>query len=698
MKQIQVFFRKLLRPLDRLFDHIYTSKYNPLYQSGTLAIALMSLTLGTGFYLLYFYRLGTPYESIVDLQNNLFWGRWVRALHRYTSDAAVVAVIAHVFRMISEGKTWGPRTLAWMTGVFVTWLMLFVGWTGYVLVWDQQAQALALAGAEMVNVIPLFEGVILRALSGATAVGSSFFFLNLFLHMSIPLGMIIVLWLHTSKLQRPVWFPKKKLVVLLTISFVLLSISVPAPLGGPANLLIVNKSYSLDIFYSFVIPLVAYFGPLLALLFLAIKFFGNMAIPFLLKPRQENELEKSKHNQLACTGCNQCAEDCPFDAIEMVPRTQWAGDKNLGSEKVAFVLENACVGCGLCSGSCSQMAIGPQARSSKIQIQAIKNLMTQYPKGSQLFIHCANNSVGLKIKERLQSQISSFATYEVPCAGILHMNSLSIALNHFQSIGISSCAPRACTNREGQYLLEQRVLFDRDPQPVSKSTSKSTLENYLLAGPKFRQGIRLCTGGLSEVTAIEKELLQLSLNSATESQSLWKQKEWTRNLWTRKLQAVGLTVVVLGALALGSSLPYKSEFTTSFLRLSLRVPATTTEVCRTFSDQEKAQMPAHMRKSQDCTRQAIPFLLKVRVDSKEFLQETLSPLGSRGDKPVMLDRTLPIVAGEHKIEVFLTPEQSSSAEPTLHLDFASEFEIGKALLIGYEANKKILFFTKDPIK
>ena len=93
---------------------------------------------------------------MLRIQRDVLLGRWMRALHRYASDAAVVAVALHVLRLVVQGKTWGPRALAWVTGVLLAGMMLLSAVTGFVLVWDRFGQALAVAGAKMLRLLPLF--------------------------------------------------------------------------------------------------------------------------------------------------------------------------------------------------------------------------------------------------------------------------------------------------------------------------------------------------------------------------------------------------------------------------------------------------------------------------------------------------------------------------------------------------------------
>ena len=89
-------------------------------------------------------------------------------------------------------------------------------------------------------------------------------------------------------------------------------------------------------------------------------------VPLWTRPRPEARPAKSVVNERACTGCEQCMLDCPFDAITMVERT----DGRAGM--VARVNPDRCVSCGICIGSCAPMAIGPVGRTGRDQLALLR--------------------------------------------------------------------------------------------------------------------------------------------------------------------------------------------------------------------------------------------------------------------------------------------------------------------------------------
>ena len=102
----------LLFPINRFFDRLYHSKYNPMYRSGAIAAAMLCVLMVTGVYLLFFYQISSPYESLENIQNNAFLGKWVRAIHRYATDITLIAVVVHILQLISQGRTWGPKVFS----------------------------------------------------------------------------------------------------------------------------------------------------------------------------------------------------------------------------------------------------------------------------------------------------------------------------------------------------------------------------------------------------------------------------------------------------------------------------------------------------------------------------------------------------------------------------------------------------------
>ncbi|MBI2535481.1 MAG: cytochrome b N-terminal domain-containing protein [Gemmatimonadetes bacterium] len=307
------FLRRLLAPADALLNGLYGWRLNPLYHSGALVVLTFVLLLVTGLYLVFFYRLGDPHASIVRITEQAWLGRWIRSLHRYASDAAVVAVGVHAFRMFAQGRSWGPRALAWVSGLLLLGLTLVLGWTGYVMVWDVFGLVLAREGARLLDALPLFSEPISRAFVGERELPGAFFFLNLFLHVALPVGLGALLWLHVSRVARPGLLPPRGLLWGVTGVLLALSILWPAPAGTPADLLRLPSRGPYDAFYAFWLPITRELPA--ALTWVGGGILGALALlaPWWSRPRAVERPAPSVVNERLCTGCEQCYQDCPYE-------------------------------------------------------------------------------------------------------------------------------------------------------------------------------------------------------------------------------------------------------------------------------------------------------------------------------------------------------------------------------------------------
>jgi NAD-dependent dihydropyrimidine dehydrogenase PreA subunit len=320
LRSIEAGTRRTLNRVDEGFNRLYGSRWNPLYQSGAIAVALLLVLLVTGVYLLLFYRVGSPYASVERIQEQVWLGRWIRSLHRFAADAAVVAIAVHALRMFAQARSWGPRAMAWMTGVALTGVFLICGWTGYVMVWDVQAQVMAMELARIVDVLPILSEPMSRAFVGERPLPSAFFFMNLFLHVALPIGLGLLLWLHVARMARPGLLPPRGLMWGIFGLLFGASVLWPVALAPEADVFRLPGSAEYDVFYSFWIPVTRAMSPWAAWGALVGVTGLLLAVPLATRPRRERRPAPSVVNERLCTGCEQCVHDCPYLAISMVER------------------------------------------------------------------------------------------------------------------------------------------------------------------------------------------------------------------------------------------------------------------------------------------------------------------------------------------------------------------------------------------
>jgi ferredoxin len=449
---------RLLNAVDAAFNRLYGWRGNPLYQSGTIAVVLLLVLIVTGLWLIFFYRVGAPYESVARIDADVWIGRWARALHRYASDAAVVAILVHAFRMFAQGRSWGPRALAWSSGVILFMLVFVVGLTGYVMVWDTFGMRIAQEGARMIDSLPILSEPIGRAFTGETDLLGPFFFLNLFAHIAIPLGIALVLWLHVSKVARPVLLPPKTLAIAIVAMLTLAAIVFPPGLQPKASAFLLPGSIEMDLLFGFWLPLIARVPAGVALVGLLSVMLLALFVPLFVRRRAAAVPPPSVVDEDVCVGCTQCALDCPYDAITMITRAP--GGR---SELVARVTPDLCVSCGICAGSCAPMSVGPPGRTGRDQLSRVREFIDQQQirNGRHVVICCERGSRALGAALAAENA----AIYTVDCSGSLHTSVIELLVRAgAPGVLVLSCPPRDCWNREGPNWLVERMYNEREAE------------------------------------------------------------------------------------------------------------------------------------------------------------------------------------------------------------------------------------------
>mgnify|MGYP001363854750 FL=1 len=447
--------RFLLGRADALFNALYTWRFNPLYHTGALVVASFLILAVTGVYLLLLYRIGAPYESVARLTAQPFAGRWIRTLHRYVSDLAIVAIVVHALRMFAQDHAWGPRARAWVSGVVLTVVFLVCGWTGYVMVWDSQAQLLATAGARLLDILPVFAGPIARAFTGEREIPNAFFFLNLFAHIAIPVGIALILWIHVSRLARPHVMPPRPLLWGVVALFTALSIAWPVTMSPQADLLRLPTEVVFDVLYGFWLPFTQSVSVGWAWVGLVGVVGAALGLPYLTRPTPADARDASWVNPRLCTGCEQCYHDCPYEAISMVRRED-------GREGfIAFVDPGSCVSCGICAGSCAPMVVGPPGRTGRDQLEDVRAFITAAGLSAEdvVLVVCRHSAAGGG------APIEGAPAFPVSCVGAMHSSVVEYLVRAGAGgVLIVSCPPRDCWNREGVAWLLERTHHGREAE------------------------------------------------------------------------------------------------------------------------------------------------------------------------------------------------------------------------------------------
>jgi coenzyme F420-reducing hydrogenase delta subunit/ferredoxin len=461
--------------LEVLLDRLVSSPLNPFYHAGTIAVFSLAVTTVTGIYLFVFYRVGTEaaHRSIEGIMAHpLGLGALVRSLHRYASDAAIVAAVVHGGKMLLNDRFSGARWIGWVSGLVLVGLVWVTGATGYWLIWDLQAQILSVTTARFLDVLPIFGEPLVRTFVDAERVQRFLFFLVLFVHISIPFLLGAVYWLHVMRLSRARFFPPRVVLWVTGAALVGASLLRPAVSGPPADLLHLPGRVPIDWFYFAYFPLTRLDPRVGWSLVFGLGLVG-FSLPWWLRAPVP---ARARVDNPACTGCQRCWRDCPYEAVVMVPREDGGRGK-----QVAVVNPAKCVGCGICVGACDSAGIlldeQPVSLLGDAVLARLRAMRARHPDRPAILVFACRSFA--RLEPRLDPQggprgLPGVTVMGLPCVGALHPAMVTKALGAGASgVFVAGCVPEDCPFREGSQWLAERFAGRR--APVLKRTDDGRL-------------------------------------------------------------------------------------------------------------------------------------------------------------------------------------------------------------------------------
>jgi ferredoxin/coenzyme F420-reducing hydrogenase delta subunit len=351
-----------------------------------------------------------------------------------------------------------------LTGVPLIWLLYASGIGGYWLVWDQLAQYIAVMTSEWLDWLPIINESMARNFLNQASLSDRFFSLLAFLHIGIPLTLLLVMWIHIQRLSNPRTNPPRILMFGSMLALLVLSLVKPAVSQPPAKLDVAVGTLDMDWFFLFIYPVLDATSPAtLWLLSGAVTLLLAMLPwmpPLLRKPAAVVDLPN-------CNGCERCYEDCPYSAISMQPRSD-----GLSYQQQAVVDANMCISCGLCVGACPTAT--PFRRSTDLipgidlpdyPLHDLRDDIVAATEGLQgddrvLVLGC---QYGVDLQKQDQPGVVFMS---LPCVSALPPSFLDFVITRkiVDGVLLTGCHAGDCHERFGIEILEQRLNRTRDPQ------------------------------------------------------------------------------------------------------------------------------------------------------------------------------------------------------------------------------------------
>ena len=243
--------------------HERTLRFTLTWGLGGMAVVLVVLLFATGIMLKFIYQPvpDRAYESILHLQNDVFFGQLIRNIHHWSANVLLIVVFLHFLRVFFTGAFHAPRQFNWIIGLTMFFALLGSNFTGYLLPWDQLAFWAITICTGMLEYIPLIGQGLKQTILGGSDMGpatlSNFFAIHTAI---IPACLLILMPFHFWRVRksRGLVVPRKPaenpgdegemvatipnlilrelVVATVIIAFImLLSIVYDAPLGAKAN-------------------------------------------------------------------------------------------------------------------------------------------------------------------------------------------------------------------------------------------------------------------------------------------------------------------------------------------------------------------------------------------------------------------------------------------------------------------------------
>jgi quinol-cytochrome oxidoreductase complex cytochrome b subunit/coenzyme F420-reducing hydrogenase delta subunit len=653
--------RAIFLRLEGVLEAAFGPRHNPLTQLGTLGWFLFWIVTVSGIYVYVFFDTGVTqaWLSLEQLSRDQWYlGGLMRSLHRYASDALVVVVLVHALREFAMDRMRGNRWFPWVTGIVLLWFLYACGITGYWLVWDQLAQYVAVATTEWLDAIGIFAEPIARNFLDSERLSGRFFTLMVYMHIALPLLMLLFMWIHIQRHAHARVNPPRTLAIGTLGALVVLSFAWPAMSQAPADLDRVPFSIGLDWFYLAVYPLLERMdGSTLWLLLVG----GSVLLTLLpwLPPQKKPPAARVDLDN--CNGCTRCFADCPFGAINMMNRSD-----GLAFEQEARVDPDLCMSCGICVGACPTATpfrrVGVLSAGIELPDRSVAGLRDEVVAAAAgisgdarvMVFGCNHDADSVRLAD------AGTAVVRLPCVGMLPPSFLDFVLSrrHADGVLLSGCAGHDCFERLGDQWTEQRIANERDPNlraRVSRDRVAVAWNNPIRQGAlretlaQFRTHLRgLAAGGAATEPARRPAAWRARLRALP-----------TPARYASQALAYAVIAGFVGFFATQPAYTYLAS-DQALLKLSFSHAGQPLKPCRRYTHEELTKTPFGERSATSCERGRWPVYVELDLDGQPIYRATHEPAGLWNDGPSAVYARFDVPAGRHQLDARLRDDGSDS--------------------------------------
>ena len=275
-----------------------TLRFTLTWGLGGMAVVAVCMLFGTGLMLKFVYQPfpDRAYESIIHLQNNVFFGQLIRNIHHWSGNTLLIIVFLHFLRVFFTGAFHPPRQFNWIIGLALFLAVLTSNITGYLLPWDQLAFWAITICTGMFEYIPGIGEWMQALVRGSGDIGAATLSIFFAIHTAvIPACLLVLMPFHFWRVRKAggLVIPRKPdedrgsreekvptipnlilreiVVAVVLMAFIMfVSVIFNAPLGAKANPGLSPNPTKAPWYFAGIQELLLHFHPLFALFIIPI--------------------------------------------------------------------------------------------------------------------------------------------------------------------------------------------------------------------------------------------------------------------------------------------------------------------------------------------------------------------------------------------------------------------------------------------
>jgi menaquinol-cytochrome c reductase cytochrome b subunit len=168
---------------------------NWYYTLGSATLFAFLSQAVTGVFLAMYYEPdpSRAYSSASHITNDVFLGEFVRGMHKWGATVMIILIFLHMARTFVFGAYKYPRELNWIIGVALLILTMAMGFTGYLLPFDQRSLWATVVGVNINASGPFIGPYLADFLRGGAEFGATTLSRFYAIHMLLIPGLIIAL-------------------------------------------------------------------------------------------------------------------------------------------------------------------------------------------------------------------------------------------------------------------------------------------------------------------------------------------------------------------------------------------------------------------------------------------------------------------------------------------------------------------------